>query len=86
VARSRSIASLALGEHGRGAGVPPGGVWHTHINGGLRDAGCYQSVYAGFDWAQVTTGDRAKMPEVSRFYGIVITMYFDEHNPPHSHA
>ncbi len=26
------------------------------------------------------------MPEVSRFYGIVITMYFDEHNPPHFHA
>lgn len=26
------------------------------------------------------------MPEVSRFYGIVITMYYDEHNPPHFHA
>lgn len=26
------------------------------------------------------------MPEVSRFYGIIITMYFDEHNPPHFHA
>ena len=26
------------------------------------------------------------MPEISRFFGIVITMYFDEHNPPHFHA
>ncbi|MBN1889813.1 MAG: DUF4160 domain-containing protein [Thermoflexales bacterium] len=26
------------------------------------------------------------MPEVSRFYGIAIKMYFDEHLPPHFHA
>jgi hypothetical protein len=26
------------------------------------------------------------MPEISRFYGIIILMYFDEHNPPHFHA
>lgn len=26
------------------------------------------------------------MPEISRFYGIIITMYYDEHNPPHFHA
>ncbi|MFH1740605.1 MAG: DUF4160 domain-containing protein [bacterium] len=26
------------------------------------------------------------MPEISRFYGIVIKMFFDEHNPPHFHA
>lgn len=26
------------------------------------------------------------MPEISRFYGIVITMYFSDHNPPHFHA
>jgi hypothetical protein len=26
------------------------------------------------------------MPEVSRFYGIVITIYYDEHLPPHFHA
>ena len=26
------------------------------------------------------------MPEISRFYGIVIGMYFDDHNPPHFHA
>ena len=28
------------------------------------------------------------MPVISRFYGVVIKMYFrqDEHNPPHIHA
>ena len=26
------------------------------------------------------------MPEVSRFFGIVIRMYYDEHLPPHFHA
>lgn len=26
------------------------------------------------------------MPEISRFYGIAIKMYFDEHPPPHFHA
>jgi len=26
------------------------------------------------------------MPELSRFYGIVIKMYYNDHNPPHFHA
>ncbi len=26
------------------------------------------------------------MPEISRFYGIVIAMFYDDHNPPHFHA
>ncbi|MCX7727640.1 MAG: DUF4160 domain-containing protein [Chitinispirillaceae bacterium] len=26
------------------------------------------------------------MPEICRFFGIIIRMYFDEHNPPHFHA
>ena len=26
------------------------------------------------------------MPEICRFYGIVIKMFFDDHNPPHFHA
>lgn len=26
------------------------------------------------------------MPEIARFLGIVILMYFDEHNPPHFHV
>jgi len=26
------------------------------------------------------------MPELSRFLGIVVLMYFDDHNPPHFHV
>jgi len=26
------------------------------------------------------------MPRISYFYGIVVTMYHDEHNPPHFHV
>ena len=27
-----------------------------------------------------------RMPEISRFFGIVIKIFFDDHNPPHFHA
>mgnify|MGYP006286960399 CR=1 FL=1 len=26
------------------------------------------------------------MPEISRFLGIIIRMFYDDHNPPHIHA
>lgn len=26
------------------------------------------------------------MPEISRFYGIVVYMFFDDHNPPNIHV
>ncbi len=26
------------------------------------------------------------MPIISRFFGIIIRMFYDEHNPPHLHA
>jgi hypothetical protein len=26
------------------------------------------------------------MPEISRFFGIIIVMFYDDHNPPHFHA
>lgn len=26
------------------------------------------------------------MPVISNFYGIKVTMYYDDHNPPHFHA
>jgi hypothetical protein len=29
---------------------------------------------------------KTPMPIVSRFYGIIIRMFFDEHAPPHFHA
>jgi len=25
------------------------------------------------------------MPEISKFYGIIVRMFFDDHNPPHFH-
>ena len=27
-----------------------------------------------------------RVPTISRFFGITITMYFDDHYPPHFHA
>ena len=26
------------------------------------------------------------MPEISRFFGIIISMYFNDHDPPHFHV
>ena len=26
------------------------------------------------------------MPEITRFLGIIVSMYFNEHNPPHIHV
>jgi hypothetical protein len=26
------------------------------------------------------------VPEISRFFGIIIRMFYDEHNPPHFHV
>ena len=26
------------------------------------------------------------MPEISRFFGVIVRMYYDDHNPPHLHA
>ena len=26
------------------------------------------------------------MPEISRFFGIMVRMFYDDHNPPHFHA
>jgi len=33
-----------------------------------------------------TIGEYAAMPVISRFFGIVITMYHNEHGPPHFHV
>ena len=30
--------------------------------------------------------NKANMPSVSRFFGIIIYFYFKDHNPPHFHA
>ena len=31
-------------------------------------------------------GIRGLMPEISRFFGIIIAMYYKDHAPPHFHA
>ena len=32
------------------------------------------------------TKTKELMPQISRFFGIIIAMYYDDHNPPHFHA
>ena len=34
----------------------------------------------------VSTSPFTRMPEISRFLGLVISMYFGEHSPPHFHV
>ena len=34
----------------------------------------------------IPTLDNVRVPRISAFYGIVIWMYYDDHNPPHFHA
>ena len=34
----------------------------------------------------VDKGETVDMPEISRFLGIIIRMYYDEPDPPHLHA
>ena len=38
-----------------------------------------KSLYNNFFGRQI-------LPEISRFFGIIIRMYFDDHPPPHFHA
>lgn len=35
---------------------------------------------------QLKIGGKRIMPEIARFFGIVISMFYDDHNPPHFHA
>jgi hypothetical protein len=35
---------------------------------------------------RITAALHCRMPELSRFLGIVIAMYYRDHNPPHFHA
>ncbi len=30
--------------------------------------------------------ERERLPVISRFLGIIIAMYYDDHSPPHFHA
>ena len=33
-----------------------------------------------------TFAEKNTVPEISKFYGIIITMLYDDHNPPHFHV
>ena len=36
------------------------------------------------DWvSQCKERKERKMPEIALFFGIRVTMYYDDHNPPH---
>jgi hypothetical protein len=50
-------------------------------------SGCFAG-QVGKGHAKMQQGVQKSMPVLSRFYGIVIRMYFQqaEHNPPHIHA
>jgi hypothetical protein len=37
-------------------------------------------------WAWERVESREEMPEVTRFFGIVVRMYFRDHSPAHFHA
>jgi len=37
-------------------------------------------------WARAAKRGALQMPEISRFFGIIITMNYNDHSPPHFHA
>lgn len=42
-------------------------------------------------WSLQTVYNQAQkprwvMPEISRFYGIIVAIFYDDHSPPHFHA
>ena len=52
-------------------------------------AGSVQSKRGGgyFAWkCSILSAQGTRMPSISRFFGITIYMYPDDHNPPHFHA
>jgi hypothetical protein len=40
----------------------------------------------GWEWTWYTPYRRMLVPEISRFFGIVVGMYYDDHEPPHFHV
>ena len=58
----------------------PGWFFSCEMAGSIRFAhGSKEGRIRWYEWG-------ALMPELSRFFGIVIAMYFDDHAPPHFHA
>ena len=55
--------------------------WDTH------DSIDYEDMMKDVDFYKIATKSRGiKMPYVSMFFGIIIRMFYNEHNPPHFHA
>ncbi len=54
--------------------------------GGTKQNACSQNPINKHIFTFYSKNGEINMPELSRFLGIVIYMYFNEHNPPHFHA
>ena len=52
-----------------------GGIWTWAVRGSLDHSGCGREA-----------ASEVVLPEISRFFGIVIAMFYKDHNPPHFHA
>lgn len=50
---------------------------------GTRQVADLPAFGTGVRWGKEET---PRVPEICRFYGIVIAVFFSEHNPPHFHA
>jgi hypothetical protein len=35
---------------------------------------------------ETSPNSKKPMPEISRFFGIIVRMHYDDHRPPHVHA
>jgi hypothetical protein len=52
-------------------------------------SGLETSEVRGRLWVKICNFDdnfKVRMPEISRFYGIIIRMFYNDHNPPHFHV
>jgi len=45
-----------------------------------------RNVFSSLGALQASTLKSGVMPEISRFFGIIIAMYYNDHPPPHFHV
>ena len=62
----------------KSASVNATGLWFVYLAKGVPSHCAGFSAYFHFQETEV--------PEVSRFFGIIIAMYYNDHSPPHFHA
>lgn len=88
--RDPELFAQARLEHGYTVGWPngvdlaPESLYERLVGTGAEPKRDYQREFD--DAAAGEAAQCARMPEVSRFFGIVIRMFFDEHEAPHFHA